>query len=194
MGLKKLKETWKLGLLRVTLKRLSFEMSCPYDFWFYFTAAATAWQQRLRVYCTTPLFPYLAMPFLLPRDWLKQREPGVTRTYNRGLFSDCSLLPVARLRKWISLTGLRSVRERRTKHLNYKYIYTHKGDERGQSFGCSKAKVYSHRWNRASPAPLRPSQSAADMVRAAVDLVERDGDGARCLVGLLASATLALRG
>lgn len=146
------------------------------------------------VYCTTPLFPYLAMPFLLPRDWLEQREPGVTRTYNRGLFSDCSLLPVARLRKWISLTGLRSGRERRTKHPNYKHIFAHTRGERRQSFSRSKATVYSRRWNRASPAPLRPSQSAADMVRAAVDLLERDGDGARCLVGLLASATLAPRG
>lgn len=61
-----------------------------------------------------------------------------------------------------------------------------------KSFNRSKVKVYSHRWNRASSAPLRPPQTAADMVRAAVDLVERDGDGARCLVGLLASATLAL--
>lgn len=67
---------------------------------------------------TAPLlFPYLAMAFLLRRYWLLRRKPWVTRTCNRGLFSDCSLLPVARLRKWISLTGLGSLRERRTKHL-----------------------------------------------------------------------------
>lgn len=140
----------------------------------------------LHIYCTTPLFPYLAMPFLLLRYWLLQRKPGVTRTYNRGLFSDCSLLPVARLRKWISLTGLGPVRERRTKHLNWKK-YTR--DERRELLKYSKAKVYSHRWNRAPPAPLRPPQTAADMVRAAVDLVgERWGRGKRVLVGLLATA------
>ena len=110
-------------------------------------------------------------------------------------FSACSLLPVARSRKWISLTGLGSVRVRRKQKNN---IFR---------WGCQKHKATHSKTPERSEerldkpaAKLRcpdvgesvlpcPAETAADMVRAAAEELGETGPGGRGLRLLLPPAS-----